>query len=60
MGTAKAPASCQSPEDLHLAVLAFGEGLVQAAIARWAHLGVALVHQHAVNTLRVDATRVLV
>lgn len=35
---AKAPTPGQRPEDLHLAVLPLGEGLVQTPIARRTHL----------------------
>lgn len=35
---AKAPAARQRPEDLHLAVLALGEGLVQAPLSGRTHL----------------------
>lgn len=40
MDTAEAPSSRKSPEDLHLAVLTLGEGLVEAPLARWANLQV--------------------
>lgn len=40
---AQTPASGQGPEDLHLTALAFGEALVQAALACGTHLRVALV-----------------
>lgn len=36
--TAEAPASRQRPENLHFAVLALGEGLVEAAVACRTHL----------------------
>jgi len=57
---AEPPAPGQGPEDLHGGVLALGVGLVLAALAGHAHLRVALVHQHAVDALRVHAARVLV
>lgn len=37
---AKTPAPRKRPEDLHLAVLAFGECLVEAALTRWTNLQV--------------------
>lgn len=37
---AKPPAPGKRAEDLHLAVLAFGEGLVEAALTRWTNLQV--------------------
>ena len=40
MDAAKAPAPRKRPEDLHLAVLALGEGLVEAALPRWTNLQV--------------------
>lgn len=54
------PAAGQRSVDLHRTVLALGEGLVLAPLPCGAHLGVALVHQHAVDALRVGAARVLV
>lgn len=57
---AQAPASRQRPEDFHLRVLALGEALVLALFPRWADLRMAFVEQHAVDALRVHATRVLV
>lgn len=48
---AQTPASGQGPEDLHLTALAFGEALVQAALACGTHLRMALVQQHAVDAL---------
>lgn len=56
----QAPASGQRAEDLHLGVLALGEALVLAAFTSRTHQGVALVEQHAVDALRVQAAGVLV
>lgn len=54
------PAARQRPEDLHRSVLALGKALVLAPLSCRTDLRVALVHQHAVDTLRVHAARVLV
>lgn len=54
------PAAGQRSVDLHRTVLPLGEGLVLAPLPCSAHLRVALVHQHAVDALRVGAARVLV
>lgn len=43
MDAAKAPAPGQRPEDLHLAVLTFGERLVEAALTCWTNLRVGKV-----------------
>lgn len=40
MDAAETPAPRERPEDLHLAVLTFGEGLVEAALARRTNLQV--------------------
>lgn len=57
---AQAPSSRERAEDLHVTVLPLGEALVLAALACRAHLRVALVHQHAVDALRVDAAGVFI
>lgn len=54
------PAFARSLDDLGVGVAALGEVLVAAAIAAGAHLRVALILQHAVQTLRLEATRPLV
>lgn len=56
----QAPASCQRAEDLYLRILALGEALVLAALASRTHHGVALVEQHAVDALGVQAAGILV
>ena len=56
----QAPALAVRPDDLGLGVLALGEALVLAGLPRGADLRVALEHEHAVQTLRVRAARVLV
>lgn len=43
MDAAKTPAPGKRPEDLHLAVLTFGERLVEAALACWTNLQVGKV-----------------
>lgn len=49
--TAQPPASRQCPEDLHLAVLPFGEALVLAALACGTNLWMTFIQQHAVDAL---------
>ncbi len=51
VNTAQPPTSRQRSEDLHLAVLPFGEALVLAALTCGTHLWVTLVQQHAVDAL---------
>lgn len=58
--TDQTPAPGQRSEDFHRCVLALCEGLVLTPLPRHTHLRVALVHQHPVDALRVDAARVLV
>lgn len=40
VGTAKTPSPRKCPEDLHLAILTFGECLVEAALTCWTNLQV--------------------
>ena len=56
----QAPAAGQRPVNLHRCILALSEGLVLTTLPCRTHLRVALVHQHSINALRVDATWVLV
>lgn len=43
MDAAKAPTPGERPEDLHLAVLALGEGLVQAPLTCRTHLRMTII-----------------
>lgn len=56
----QAPASCQRAENLHLGILSLGEALVLAALTSWADHGVALIKQHPIDALGVQATRVFI
>lgn len=49
--TEQPPASRQCPEDLHLAVLPFGEALVLAALPCGTNLWMTFIQQHAVDAL---------
>lgn len=51
VNTEQPPTSRKCSEDLHLAVLSFGEALVLAALTCGTHLWVTLVQQHTVDAL---------